>query len=45
MSENSIKILLVDDSSFVLDKLTSVLEDAGFDVIGRAKNGIESIQL
>lgn len=45
MSENNIKILLVDDSLFVLDKLTAILEDADIDVVGRAKNGIEAIQL
>ncbi len=45
MSENNIKILIVDDSLFVLDKLTSILKNADFDVVGRAKSGIEAIKL
>lgn len=36
-------ILIVDDASFMRTKMRMVLEKAGFEVVGEAENGMESI--
>jgi len=42
---SNIRIMLVDDSDFVLNKLNEILEKAGFDVVGIAKNGIDALKI
>ncbi len=43
-SENSIRVLLVDDSAMVRDMIRAILEsDPGISVIGEAENGVEAI--
>lgn len=40
------KVLLVDDSTAIVQQLQKILADAGeFEVVGHAKNGIEGIKL
>ncbi len=42
---SNIRVLVVDDSEFVLNKLNEILEKAGFNVVGLAKNGIDALRL
>lgn len=44
MSAKMIRILVVDDDSFVLDMLSSILEASGYQIL-TAKNGLEALEL
>ncbi|MFK7825508.1 MAG: response regulator transcription factor [Oligoflexales bacterium] len=38
-----LKVLIVEDSPLVQKQITLAFEDAGFDVIGKAQNGVEAL--
>jgi DNA-binding NarL/FixJ family response regulator len=40
-----LRVLVVDDEPIVRSMLCEVLDDAGFDVVGQARNGIEGVEL
>jgi two-component system chemotaxis response regulator CheY len=42
MSKN---FLVVDDSSFMRDRIKKILSDAGYTIIAEAKDGLEAIEL
>jgi len=39
-----LKIMVVDDSSVIRDKICRVLEDEQFELVGNAKNGLEAVK-
>lgn len=39
------RVLIVDDEPVVLGMLSEVLDDAGFDVVGQASDGVEGVEL
>lgn len=39
------KVLIVDDASFMRGSLKFIVENAGYEVVGTAKNNIEAIEL
>lgn len=39
------KVLIVDDSPFIYDEITSFLSDTDFEIIGHAKNGEEAFEM
>ncbi|MBC7286476.1 MAG: chemotaxis response regulator protein-glutamate methylesterase [Armatimonadetes bacterium] len=45
MSDTKLRVVIVDDSSFVRIALRRMLAEAGFDVVGVAKDGVEGIEL
>ena len=40
-----LRVLVVDDEPIVRAMLCEVLDDAGFDVVGQARNGLEGVEL
>jgi DNA-binding NarL/FixJ family response regulator len=42
---NDLRVLIVDDEPIVRGMLNEVLDDAGFDIVGQASNGIEGVAL
>ncbi len=44
MEEGMAKVLIVDDSVFVIKQLSSILSENGHEIIGTAKNGEEALQ-
>jgi response regulator NasT len=41
----TLRVLIVDDEPIVREMLSEVLDDAGFDVVGQAADGIEGVEL
>ena len=39
------KILIVDDSPFIYEEITSFLSDTDFEIVGHAKNGDEAFEM
>ena len=40
-----LRVLVVDDEPIVRSMLCEVLDDAGFDVVGQGRNGVEGVEL
>jgi len=38
------KIMIVDDSMVIRDKITHILEDEDFEIVGKAQNGLEAVE-
>ena len=38
------KIMIVDDSMVIRDKITHILEDQDFEIVGKAQNGLEAVE-
>jgi len=45
MVSRRIRVMNVDDSTFVLSKLKNILEESDISVVGQAKNGLKAISL
>ncbi len=45
MRPRHIRVMTVDDSTFVLSKLKTIFEESGMSVVGQAKNGLEALSL
>lgn len=45
MTQRRIRVMTVDDSTFVSSKLKTIFEKSGMSVVGQAKNGLEALSL
>jgi two-component system, chemotaxis family, chemotaxis protein CheY len=41
----SLKVLVVDDASFMRTMLSDILKAEGFEIIGEAENGVDAVEL